>query len=64
MLATFKTASLLDAYDVYQHLMDYRAMTMHDDCYVIARCFAAERDAIATLAAKVDAHLNRMGFSS
>ena len=36
LLATFKTAPLLDAYDVYQHLMDYWAMTMQDDCYLIA----------------------------
>jgi type I restriction enzyme M protein len=27
---------LLDAYDVYQHLMDYWAETMQDDCYLIA----------------------------
>jgi type I restriction enzyme M protein len=36
MLATFKTAPLLDAYDVYQHLMDYWAEIMQDDCYLIA----------------------------
>jgi len=36
LLATFKTAPLLDAYDVYQHLMDYWAATMQDDCYLIA----------------------------
>jgi type I restriction enzyme M protein len=36
LLATFKTAPLLDAYDIYQHLMDYWAMTMQDDCYLIA----------------------------
>jgi type I restriction enzyme M protein len=36
LLGTFKTAPLLDAYDVYQHLMDYWAMTMQDDCYLIA----------------------------
>ena len=36
LLATFKSASLLDAYDVYQHLMDYWAETMQDDCYLIA----------------------------
>ncbi|MFY4730543.1 N-6 DNA methylase [Nitrospira sp. BLG_2] len=35
LLATFKTAPLLDAYDVYQHLMDYWAETMQDDCYLI-----------------------------
>ncbi|MDD5200429.1 MAG: N-6 DNA methylase [Terrimicrobiaceae bacterium] len=36
LLATFKAAPLLDAYDVYQHLMDYWAETMQDDCYLIA----------------------------
>ena len=36
LLAIFKTAPLLDAYDVYQHLMDYWAETMQDDCYIIA----------------------------
>jgi type I restriction enzyme M protein len=36
LLAAFKKARLLDAYDVYQHLMDYWAETMQDDCYLIA----------------------------
>jgi type I restriction enzyme M protein len=36
LLAIFKAAPLLDAYDVYQHLMDYWAETMQDDCYLIA----------------------------
>ena len=36
LLATFKAAPLLDAYDLYQHLMDYWAETMQDDCYIIA----------------------------
>jgi type I restriction enzyme M protein len=27
---------LIDAYDVYQHLMDYWAASMQDDCYIIA----------------------------
>ncbi len=36
LLATFRAAPLLDAYDVYQHLMDYWAETMQDDCYLIA----------------------------
>jgi type I restriction enzyme M protein len=35
LLATFKQAPLLDAYDVFQHLMDYWAETMQDDCYLI-----------------------------
>lgn len=36
LLANFRSAPLLDAYDVYQHLMDYWAATMQDDCYLIA----------------------------
>jgi type I restriction enzyme M protein len=36
LLATFRVAPLLDAYDVYQHLMDYWAEVMQDDCYLIA----------------------------
>jgi type I restriction enzyme M protein len=36
LLATVRKAPLLDAYDVYQHLMDYWAETMQDDCYLIA----------------------------
>jgi type I restriction enzyme M protein len=36
LLATFKAAKLLDAYDIYQHLMDYWAQTLQDDCYLIA----------------------------
>jgi type I restriction enzyme M protein len=36
LLATFRRAPLLDAYDVYQHLMDYWAETMQDDAYLIA----------------------------
>jgi type I restriction enzyme M protein len=36
LLETFKTAPLVDAYDIYQHLMDYWAATMQDDCYLIA----------------------------
>jgi type I restriction enzyme M protein len=36
LLAAFKTAPLLDAYDVYQQLMDYWAETMQDDAYLIA----------------------------
>jgi type I restriction enzyme M protein len=35
LLATFEKARLLDAYDVYQHLMDYWAETMQDDVYLI-----------------------------
>lgn len=27
---------LIDPYDIYQHLMDYWAQTMQDDCYLIA----------------------------
>jgi type I restriction enzyme M protein len=36
LLTAFRRAPLLDAYDVYQHLMDYWAETMQDDCYLIA----------------------------
>ncbi len=36
LLATFEKAPLLDPYDIYQHLMDYWAETMQDDCYLIA----------------------------
>lgn len=36
LLDTFRQAPLIDAYDVYQHLMDYWAETMQDDCYLIA----------------------------
>ncbi len=36
LLQKFKTAPLLDAYDIFQHLMDYWAATMQDDCYLIA----------------------------
>jgi type I restriction enzyme M protein len=36
LLAIFKPAPLLDAYDIYQHLMDYWAEIMQDDCYLIA----------------------------
>ncbi|NOV31218.1 class I SAM-dependent DNA methyltransferase [Methylomonas sp. ZR1] len=36
LLNTFKPAPLLDAYDIYQHLMDYWAETMQDDCYLIS----------------------------
>lgn len=36
LLNTFRAAPLLDAYDVYQHLMDYWAETMQDDTYLIA----------------------------
>jgi type I restriction enzyme M protein len=34
LLATFRAAHLVDAYDVYQHLMDYWGETMQDDCYL------------------------------
>jgi type I restriction enzyme M protein len=35
LLAAFRQAPLLDAYDVYQHLMDYWAETVQDDAYLI-----------------------------
>jgi type I restriction enzyme M protein len=37
LLATFAKAWLLDAYDVYQHLMDYWAATMQDDVYLLVQ---------------------------
>ena len=36
LLKRFEHAPLLDPYDIYQHLMDYWAETMQDDCYLIA----------------------------
>ena len=36
LLASFREVPLLDAYDVYQHLMDYWAESMQDDAYLIA----------------------------
>jgi type I restriction enzyme M protein len=36
LLGHYAGKPLLDAYDVYQHLMDYWAETMQDDCYLIA----------------------------
>jgi type I restriction enzyme M protein len=35
LLAAFSKAPLLDHYDIYQHLMDYWAEAMQDDCYLI-----------------------------
>ncbi len=36
LLAHYADKPLIDAYDIYQHLMDYWAETMQDDCYLIA----------------------------
>ena len=36
LLEAFAKTPLLDAYDIYQHLMDYWAATMEDDAYLIA----------------------------
>jgi type I restriction enzyme M protein len=36
LLSAFRKAPLLDAYDIYQHLMDYWAETMQDDAYLLA----------------------------
>lgn len=36
LLAHYNGKQLIDPYDVYQHLMDYWAETMQDDCYMIA----------------------------
>jgi type I restriction enzyme M protein len=35
LLAAYLDWPLLDAYDIYQHLMDYWAQAMQDDCYQI-----------------------------
>jgi type I restriction enzyme M protein len=36
LLAHYAGKPLIDAYDVYQHLMDYWAETMQDDVYIVA----------------------------
>jgi type I restriction enzyme M protein len=36
LLADFRKTPLLNAYDVYQHLMDFWAEAMQDDCYLIS----------------------------
>ncbi|HUW25067.1 MAG TPA: type I restriction-modification system subunit M [Gallionella sp.] len=36
LLGWYAGKPLIDQYDVYQHLMDYWAATMQDDCYLIA----------------------------
>ena len=36
LLAHYAARALIDPYDIYQHLMDYWAETMQDDCYLIA----------------------------
>jgi len=36
LLVTFHDAPLVDAYEIYQHLMDYWAETTQDDAYLIA----------------------------
>jgi type I restriction enzyme M protein len=36
LLAEFRAAPLVDAYDVYQHLMDYWARSLQDDAYLVA----------------------------
>ena len=36
LLAHYQGKPLIDPYDIYQHLMDYWAETMQDDCYLIA----------------------------
>lgn len=36
ILTHYAGKPLIDKYDVYQHLMDYWAETMQDDCYLIA----------------------------
>jgi type I restriction enzyme M protein len=36
LLAHYEDQPLIDAYDVYQHLMDFWDASMQDDCYLIA----------------------------
>ena len=36
LLKHYHDKPLIDAYDIYQHLLDYWAETMQDDCYLIA----------------------------
>ncbi|OFX75332.1 MAG: hypothetical protein A2X12_09285 [Bacteroidetes bacterium GWE2_29_8] len=36
LLKTYTNKDLLDKYDIYQHLMNFWAETMQDDCYIIA----------------------------
>ena len=36
LLSHYADKPLIDPYDIYQHLMDYWAQTMQDDCYLIA----------------------------
>jgi type I restriction enzyme M protein len=42
LLAHYADKPLVDAYDIYQHLMDYWAGAMQDDCYLIADGWKAE----------------------
>ena len=35
LLAHYQGRALLEAYDIYQHIMDYWEQTMQDDCYLI-----------------------------
>jgi len=36
LLDTYKSISLIDKYDIYQHLMNYWAESMQDDLYIVA----------------------------
>lgn len=36
LLSHYASKALIDAYDIYQHLMDYWAETLQDDAYLIA----------------------------
>ena len=84
LLQAFDAAPLVDAYDVYQHLMDYWAETMQDDVWmiatdgwqalqdgkpnvdlipaalVVARYFAAEKQAVEALENERDAITRQM----
>ncbi|MBN1317935.1 MAG: N-6 DNA methylase, partial [Anaerolineales bacterium] len=37
LLRHYSGKALIDPYDIYQHLMDYWAETMQDDCYLISQ---------------------------
>jgi type I restriction enzyme M protein len=36
LLSTYSSISLIDKYDIYQHLMNYWSETMQDDLYIVA----------------------------
>jgi type I restriction enzyme M protein len=72
LLDAFRDAPLLDAYDIFQHLMDYWAATMQDDCYLIAgegwvqaaqpRLIVEDKNAKAQTKAKADLVIGRAKY--